>query len=80
VEYLTRVPRPPPDGLIDDLYYLDGVPPYAKLRLPPMPSATLILNLGEPFRISAVDDETAEYADGCVVTTPTCALGPCHRR
>jgi AraC-like DNA-binding protein len=69
VEYLTRVPRPPLDGLIDDLYYLDGVPPYAKLRLPPMPSATLILNLGAPFRISG-----AEYHDGCVVTTPTRAL------
>ena len=73
VEYVCRVPRPPLDGLIDDLYYLEGVPPYAKLTLPPMPSAVLILNLGAPFHIRA-DDGTAEYADGCVVTTPTRAF------
>jgi AraC-like DNA-binding protein len=34
-----------------------------------MPSAVLILNLGAPFHI-----ETAEYADGCVVTMPTRAI------
>ena len=72
VEYVSRVPRPPLDGLVDDLYYLRGDPPYTRLTLPPMPSAVLILNLGAPFRIRAgIDDETAEYADGCVVTTPT---------
>ena len=75
VEYVSRVPRPPLDGLIDDLYYLEGVPPYARLTLPPMPSALLIVNLGSPFLIRAgTDVETAEYADGCVVTTPTRAL------
>ena len=75
VEYVSRVPRPPLDGLIDDLYYLEGAPPYARLTLPPMPSALLIVNLGAPFRIRAgTDIETAEYADGCVVTTPTRAL------
>jgi hypothetical protein len=69
------VPRPPLDGLIDDLYYLEGAPPYARLTLPPMPAALLIVNLGAPFRIRAgTDIETAEYADGCVVTTPTRAL------
>ncbi|WP_330358137.1 hypothetical protein [Streptomyces chartreusis] len=40
MEYVSRVPRPPLDGLIDDLYYLEGVPTYA--RLPPMPAALLI--------------------------------------
>jgi hypothetical protein len=75
VEYVSRVPRPPLDGLIDDLYYLEGAPPYARLTLPPMPAALLIVNLGAPFRIRAgTDIETAEYADGCVVTTPTRAL------
>ena len=49
VEYVSRVPRPPLDGLIDDLYYLEGAPPYARLTLPPMPSALLIVNLGAPF-------------------------------
>jgi AraC-like DNA-binding protein len=66
------VPRPPLDGLIDDLYYLEGASPYARLTLPPMPAALLIVNLGAPFRIRAgTDVETAEYADGCVVTPPT---------
>jgi AraC-like DNA-binding protein len=75
VEYVSRVPRPPLDGLIDDLYYLDGAPPYPWLTLPPMPSAVLIVNLGAPFRIRAgTDIEAAEYADGVVITTLTRAL------
>ena len=69
---MSRVPRPPLDGLIDDLYYLAGASPYARLTLPPMPAALLIVNLGAPFRIrGGADLETAEYADGCVVTMPT---------
>lgn len=72
---MSRVPRPPLDGLIDDLYYLEGASPYARLTLPPMPAAVLIVNLGAPFCIRAgTDIETAEYADGCVVTMPTRAL------
>lgn len=72
---MSRVPRPPLDGLIDDLYYLEGAPPYARLMLPPMPSALLIVNLGPPFRMRAgTDVETADYADGCVITMPTRAF------
>ncbi|MGC4770137.1 helix-turn-helix domain-containing protein [Micromonospora sp. DT44] len=75
MEYVSRVPRPPLDALIDDLYYLEGSSPYARLMLPPMPAALLIVNLGPPFRIRAgTDIETAEYVDGCVVTTPTRAV------
>jgi AraC-like DNA-binding protein len=75
MEYVSRVPRPPLDGLIDDLYYLEGAPPYPRLTLPPMPAAVLIVNLGAPFRIRAgTDIEAAEYADGVVITTPTRAL------
>jgi AraC-like DNA-binding protein len=75
MEYVSRVPRPPLDGLIDDLYYLEGAPPYARLTLPPSPAAFLIVNLGAPFRIRAgTDIAAAEYADGVVVTTPTSAL------
>ena len=75
VEYVSRVPRPPLDGLIDDVYYLAGAPPYARLMLPPMPAALLIVNLGAPFRIRAgTEIETAEYADGCVITMPTRAF------
>ena len=29
------MPRPPLDGLLDDLYYRAGAPPYARLTLPP---------------------------------------------
>jgi AraC-like DNA-binding protein len=66
------VPRPPLDGLIDDLYYLEGAAPYARLMLPPAPSALLIVNLGAPFRIRGGGDvEMAEYADGCVISMPT---------
>lgn len=72
VEYVFQVPRPPLDGLIDDLYYLEGAPPYARLMLPPMPAGLLIINLGAPFRIrGGADAEPAGYADGCVVTPPT---------
>ena len=70
MEDVSRVPRPPLDGLIDDLHYLEGAPPYARLTLPP--AALLIVNLGAPFLIRAgIDIETADYADGCVVTIPT---------
>ena len=37
------MPRPPLDGLIDDLYYLAGTSPYAPMTLPPAPSALLIV-------------------------------------
>jgi AraC-like DNA-binding protein len=74
MDYVSRVPRPPLDGLIDDLYYLEGSPPYARLLLPAAPAPLLILNLGGPFLIRAgTADEAVEYADGCVVATPTCA-------
>jgi AraC-like DNA-binding protein len=75
MDYVSRVPRPPLDGLIDDLYFLEGAPPYPRLTLPPMPSAVLIVNLGAPFRIRAgTDVEAVEYADGVVLTTLTHAL------
>jgi AraC-like DNA-binding protein len=69
------VPRPPLDGLIDDIYYLEGAPPYPRLTLPPMPGAVLIVNLGAPFRIRASTDiAAADYADGVVITMPTRAM------
>ncbi|GIF76120.1 AraC family transcriptional regulator [Asanoa siamensis] len=72
MEYVSVVPRPPLDRLIDDLYYLEGAPPYARLTLPPSPGALLVLNLGPPFRIRAgADVEATDYADGCVITVPT---------
>ena len=72
---MSRVPRPPLHELIDDLYYLEGAPPYPWLTLPPAPAAVLIVNLGAPFRTRARSDlEPAEYADGVVVSTLTRAL------
>lgn len=72
MEYVSRVPAPPLDGLIDDLYYLEGVPPYSRLMLPAAPAPLLIVNLGAPFLIrSGTDVEAVEYTDGCAVTTPT---------
>jgi AraC-like DNA-binding protein len=72
VEYLSRVPRQPLNGLIDDLYYLEGAPPYARLTLPAAPSPLLIINLGAPFRIrGGATGESADYADGCVIAAPT---------
>jgi AraC-like DNA-binding protein len=75
MRYVSRVPGAPLDGLIHDLYYLEGTAPYAKFLLPPSPSALLVVNLGEPFRIrGGADVQTGEYADGCVVTMPTRAV------
>jgi AraC-like DNA-binding protein len=69
------VPRPPLHELIEDLYYLQGAPPYPWLTLPPAPAAVLIVNLGAPFRIRAgADVEAGEYADGVVITPSTRAL------
>ena len=49
-----------------------GTAPYARLTLPPAPTALLIVNLGAPFRVrGGTDIEAAEYADGCAVATPT---------
>src|SRR5688500_6062171 len=72
VEYVSRTPGPPLDGLIGDLYYLEGAPPYSRLMLPAAPAPLLIVNLGAPFLIRAgTDVDAVEYADGCAVTTPT---------
>jgi AraC-like DNA-binding protein len=71
VKYVSRVPQPPLDQLVDDLYYLEGTPPYSRLKLPPMPSAVLILNLGDRFLIGHSGARPVEFADGCLLTTGT---------
>ena len=48
MEYVSRVPAPPLDRFIDDIYYLTGVPRHRRMSVPPMPSAHLFINLGEP--------------------------------
>jgi AraC-like DNA-binding protein len=51
VDYIGRAPAPPLDWYIDDVYCLTGVPRHRRLNVPPMPSAHLFINLGEPVRV-----------------------------
>src|ERR1051326_7089944 len=51
MEYVGRVPAPPLDRFIDDIYCLSGVPRHRRMNVPPMPSAHLFLNLGGPARL-----------------------------
>lgn len=51
VEYVGRVPAPPLDLFIDDIYCLTGVPRHRRLNIPPMPSAHLVINLGGPIQL-----------------------------
>jgi hypothetical protein len=46
MEYVSRLPSPPLAALVDDFYYLAGIPPYPRLTIPPMPSALLVVKLG----------------------------------
>jgi hypothetical protein len=49
-EYIGRVPAPPLNRFIDDIYCLTGVPRHRRMNVPPMPSAHLFVNPGEPVR------------------------------
>ncbi|WP_405143207.1 helix-turn-helix domain-containing protein [Sphaerisporangium sp. NBC_01403] len=51
MEYVGRVPAPPLDRFIDDIYCLTGVPRHRRMNVPPMPSAHLFVNLGGPARL-----------------------------
>jgi AraC-like DNA-binding protein len=51
MEYVALVPAPPLDRFIDDIYCLTGVPRHRRMNVPPMPSAHLFVNLGEPARL-----------------------------
>ncbi|MGW4945422.1 DUF6597 domain-containing transcriptional factor [Actinoplanes sp. NPDC004185] len=55
MEYFGRVPAPPLDSFIDDIYCLAGIPRHPRMNVPPMPSAHLFLNLGDPVRLSDSD-------------------------
>lgn len=59
VEYVSRVPAPPLDRFIDDIYCLTGVPQHRQMNVPPMPSAHLFLNLGEPAPLWDSDQSVA---------------------
>ena len=66
MEYVSRVPAPPLDEFIDDIYCLTGVPRHRRLNVPPMPSAHLFINLGDPARLLDSDPSVppAVFADG----------------
>ncbi|TDB93124.1 AraC family transcriptional regulator [Actinomadura sp. 7K534] len=66
MEYVSRVPAPPLDRYIDDVYCLTGVPHHRRMNVPPMPSAHLFINLGEPARLWDSDPAVppAVFADG----------------
>lgn len=55
MEYVGRVPAPPLDRFIDDVYCLTGVPRHRWLNVPPMPSAHLFLHFGGPVRLRDSD-------------------------
>lgn len=71
MEYVARAPVPSLASIVDDLYYLAGTPPYLRLTIPPMPSALVIINLADPFRVTHPGG-SEDFADGCVWATPTC--------
>jgi AraC-like DNA-binding protein len=66
MEYVSRVPAPPLDLFIDDIYCLTGVPRHRRMNVPPMPSAHLFVNLGEPARLWDSDPSVppALFGDG----------------
>jgi AraC-like DNA-binding protein len=66
MDYVGRVPAPPLDRYIDDIYCLSGEPRHRRMTVPPMPSAHLFVNLGGPARLWDSDPSVAPAvcADG----------------
>ena len=66
MDYVGRVPAPPLDRFIDDVYCLTGVPRHRLVTVPPMPSAHLFVNLGDPVRLWDSDPSVPPevFADG----------------
>ncbi|MFG1925090.1 DUF6597 domain-containing transcriptional factor [Cryptosporangium sp. NPDC048952] len=66
MDYVGRVPAPPLDEFVDDLYCLTGVPPQRRMNVPPMPSTHLFVNLGDPVLLCDSDPVVppALFADG----------------
>lgn len=61
MDYISRVPAPPLNAYIDDLYYIEGASPYPRLKVSPMPSLHLMINLGQPFAMY-VPDQVKPFA------------------
>src|SRR4051812_49320996 len=57
--YTHFLPSPPLNAYIDDFYYVDGEAPYRHVKVFPMPSLHLMINLGDAFNVSeAAQDQT----------------------
>lgn len=55
MEYFSRVPAPPLNAYIEDLYYLGGPSPYPRLKVSPDPMLHLMINLGNAFPFYAAE-------------------------
>lgn len=53
--YTRYVPSPPLDAYIDDFYYVDGKVLYHHIKVFPMPSLHLMINLGDAFSVSEAE-------------------------
>jgi AraC-like DNA-binding protein len=51
MDYISHIPAPPLNAYIDDIYYIGGLSPYPRLKVPPMPSLQLMINFGQPFTV-----------------------------
>ena len=73
VEYFGSVPAPPLDAYVDDIFVLSGNLNYARLNVPPMPSAQLLINLGDPFvvRHAPTAAPSGVCVDAAFVGVPT---------
>jgi AraC-like DNA-binding protein len=70
VPYRQHIPSAPLNAYIDDLYYLDGPAPYQRLKVFPMPSVHLIVNLGDGCQVYR-PDQAEPYARG----VESCCVG-----
>jgi len=57
--YTRWIPSPPLDAYIDDFYYVDGIAPYHHVKVFPMPSLHLMINLGDGFHVYESDNSEA---------------------
>jgi AraC-like DNA-binding protein len=53
--YIYHTPSAPLNHFIDDLYYWEGPPPYWRMKVVPIPSSHLMVNLGDPFHVYKPD-------------------------
>jgi len=55
MDYISRILASPLNTYIDDLYYIEGVSPYPRLKVSPMPSLNLMINFGSTFHVYVPD-------------------------